>query len=75
MVKSPKRASKFHVVVEAADRLSLEEQETLVTVLNRRLADRRRAELAQDIREAHREFERGSLRPASPDDIMKELLS
>ena len=75
MIKTPKRASRFHVVVEAADRLTLEEQETLVTVVNRRLADRRRAELARDIREAQREFERGALRPTSPDEIMKEILS
>jgi hypothetical protein len=75
MMKNPKRTSRFHVVVEAADRLTLEEQETLVTVLNRRLADRRRAELARDIREAQREFERGTLRPTSPDEIMKEILS
>jgi hypothetical protein len=74
MIKIPKRASRFHVVVEAADRLTLEEQETLVTVLNRRLADRRRAELARDIREAQKEFQRGALRPSSPDEIMKEIL-
>jgi hypothetical protein len=75
MMKSPKRPSRFHVVVEAADRLTLEEQETLVTVLNRRLADRRRGELARDIREAQREFARGALRPASPEEIMKEILA
>jgi len=61
--------------VDAADRLTLEEQETLVALLNRRLADRRRAELAADIREAQREFERGALRPITPDQIMKEILS
>jgi hypothetical protein len=70
--KSPAR---FHVVVEAADRLTVEEQETLVAVLNRRLADRRRAKLAADIREAQREFERGALRPTTPDEIIKEILS
>jgi hypothetical protein len=65
----------FHVVVEAADRLTPEEQETLVGILNRRLADRRRAELVNDIREAEREFERGGLRSATPDEIMKEIVS
>jgi hypothetical protein len=70
--KSP---SRFHVVVEAADRLTVEEQETLLEVLNRRLADRRRVELAADIREGQREFERGALRPTTPHEIMKEILS
>jgi hypothetical protein len=63
------------VIVDAADRLTVEEQETLVTVLNRRLADRRRAELARDIREGQKEFERGALRPSTPVKIVKEILS
>jgi hypothetical protein len=66
---------RFHVVVEAADRLTMEEQETLLDVLNRRMADRRRLELAADIREGQREFERGTIRSATPREIMKEILS
>jgi hypothetical protein len=69
--KSP---SKFHIVVDAADRLTVEEQETLLEVLHRRLADRRRVELAADIREGQREFERGALRPNTPGEIMKAIL-
>ena len=65
----------FHVVVDAADRLTTEEQETLIELLNRRLANRRRTELVQDIREAQREFDSGALRPTTPDEIMKEILS
>jgi hypothetical protein len=63
------------VVVDAADRLTVEEQETLVTVLSRRLADRRRAELVRDIREGQKEFEQGALRPSTPEKIVKEILS
>jgi len=65
----------FHVVVDAADRLTAEEQETLIELLNRRLANRRRAELTTDVQEAQREFDSGALRPATPEDIMKEILS
>ena len=53
----------------------MEEQETLVAVLNRRLADRKRAELARDIQEGQKEFERGALRPSTPEKIVKEILS
>jgi len=74
-MKNPKPPSRFHLVVDAADHLTLDEQETLVAVLNRRLADRRRAELAADIRQALREYERGVLQPATPDEIMTEILS
>ena len=69
-----KGPSSFHIVVEAADRLTEEEQETLIEVLNRRLADRRRAELVTDIHEAQRESEGGALRPTAPHEIMKEIL-
>ena len=65
----------FHIVVDAADRLAADEQETLIELLNRRLANRRRAELTMDVQEAQREFESAALRPATPDDIMKEILS
>jgi uncharacterized protein YpuA (DUF1002 family) len=65
----------FHVVVEAADRLTEEELETLIELLNRRLADRRRAQLVTDIQAVQREFESGGLRPTTPDEIMKEILS
>ena len=70
-----KGAPSFHAVVEAADRLTAEEQETLIEVLNHRLADRHRAALAADIQEAQREFETGALRPATPHEIMEETLS
>jgi hypothetical protein len=65
----------FHVVVEAADHLTQEEQEALIELLNHRLADRRRTELVADIQEGQREFESGTLRPTTPDDIMHEILS
>jgi hypothetical protein len=65
----------FHVVVEAADSLTQEEQETLIELLNRRLAGRRRAQLVGDVKEAQREFESGALRPTTADEIMKEILS
>jgi len=74
-MKTAKPPARFHVVVEAVEGLSVEEQETLVAVLNRRLADRRRAELAEDVREGQREFRRGALRPTMPDKIIKEILS
>ncbi len=65
----------FYAVVEAADRLTPEEQETLIEVLNRRLADRKRAELVTDIQEGQREFESGALRPTTPGEIMNEIVS
>ncbi len=65
----------FADILEAADKLSLEEQEALVDVLSRRAADRRREQLSREIRKARREFKEGHARPATPDDILSEILS
>jgi hypothetical protein len=65
----------FGQVLELADALSLEEQESLVDVLQRRLSERRRAELVKAVKEARKEFKAGRCRPAAPDEIMKKILA
>ena len=65
----------FNDVLESVDKLSLDEQETLTEVIRRRLIERRRAELAKEIQNAQREFKEGSCQPATPSDILKEILS
>ena len=57
---------RFDAVVEAADHLTQEEQQTLIEVLTRRLANRRRDQIVSDIEEAQREFQNGALCPATP---------
>jgi hypothetical protein len=61
--------------MEAADRLSPEEQQTLIEILTHRLAQRRRTEIISDIEEAQREFQSGALRPATPHEIIEDILS
>lgn len=65
----------FGEVLEAADKLTLEEQESLIDILHRRMIERRRAELAKDIEEARKEFREGRCQPATPGEIMDEILS
>ena len=65
----------FNDILEAADQLSLEEQTTLIEVLNRRINEQRRNEIAQEIQQARQEFETGLCRVATPDEILKEILS
>ena len=69
------QALRFDDVVEAADRLSEEEQETLLELLRRRLAERRRDEIAEHVHAARREYERGETRVASVDELMDEILT
>jgi hypothetical protein len=70
-----RKAATFDEVLEAADRLSLEEQETIMEILRKRLIDERRKELAKEVREAQKEFSRGGCRPISSEEVLKELLS
>jgi hypothetical protein len=61
--------------LEIVDRLPLEDQETLIEIVYRRVIERRRAELAKDIQGAQKEFEAGNARPVTPDELMAEILS
>ena len=64
----------FAEVLEAADALSIDEQETLVEILRRRVTESRRSELASDIADARQEFQSGGCRPTEPDQLMGEIL-
>jgi hypothetical protein len=66
---------RFAEIVEQADSLPVEDQEELVELLQSRLRDHRRTELAGDIAEAQKEFEDGGSRPVTPKDLLREILS
>jgi hypothetical protein len=65
----------FNEILEAADQLSLDEQATLLEVLQHRIIERRREALARDIQQARREFETGQCLPMSPADLIKNILT
>ena len=64
----------FGEVLEAADRLSPEEQEELIAILHRRLAQAARQRLAAEIQEARQELAEGRCSPATPDELMREIM-
>jgi hypothetical protein len=64
----------FAEVLEAADRLSLEDQQSVVEILHRRILERRREELGREIREAEEEFQAGGSEPRSAQELMEEIL-
>jgi len=68
-------ALSFHDLLEAADHLGADEQETLIDILQRRLADRRRAEIVEEVGVARREFSEQGCQPSTPDQLMGEILS
>ncbi|HVT58738.1 MAG TPA: hypothetical protein VHR45_10080 [Thermoanaerobaculia bacterium] len=65
---------RFGEILDAADQLSIEEQETLVDVLHRRVVETRREELALEIEQARHEHQAGQSRPATAAEIAKTLL-
>ena len=65
----------FGEILEAADKLSLDEQESLKDVLNRRLIERRREELPKSIQEARKDYKDGSYKIVTPKELMKEISS
>ena len=66
-----KNKSSFGEVLEAVDQLSMEEQETLVDILQHRVIEARRAELANDIQDAKAEFQKSECQSLSSDEVMK----
>jgi hypothetical protein len=63
----------FADVVDAANKLSADEQESLLRILRRRIAERNRARLTADIAEARGEFVGGGARQATAQQIMDEV--
>ena len=65
---------RFDEVVEVADQLSLDEQQELVAILNRRLALASRQRLIADVQEARKEFAEGRCSVVTPDELMREIM-
>ena len=63
----------FSQILDSAEKLSLDEQESLLETLRRRVAEQRREEIVAAVREARREFAAGKCKPASPAAIMKRI--
>ncbi len=69
-----RKTSEFGEVLEATDRLSLEEKETLLEVLRHRTTEERRMQLKREIAESRREFAAGKAKSVTPAQLMREIL-
>ena len=65
----------FGEVLEGIETLSLEDQEILKEILHRRIVERRREELVQDVQQAQQEFRAGECRPVTLEELTKEIVS
>jgi hypothetical protein len=64
--------STFAEILDAADGLSVDEQETLLEILRHRIAERNRAKLVGEVSEARGEFANGQARFGTAKEIMDE---
>jgi len=64
----------FGEVLEAADQLSHDEQEELIGILHRRLAQASRQRLVAEVKEARQEFAEGRCLPTTPSELMREIM-
>lgn len=62
-------------VIDSIEALSDEQQESLLELIQKRLAERRRQALIKSVQQAQKEFKSVKLRPASPADIVRKVLA
>jgi hypothetical protein len=60
----------YAATLEALEALPLEEQESVLEIMKRRLAERRRAELIATAKQSRKELAAGKCKPASVASIM-----
>jgi len=65
----------FDEVLEAIEHLLIDEQADLLEVVRRRLAARGHRRVIDDICEARTQFSNGAAKPASVDEIMRDIES
>jgi len=63
----------FQDLIEAVEAMPLEDQSIFVELINKRIIEKRRAELVAEVREARNAFESGDVKRGSIRDLMKDL--
>ena len=66
-------AFSFQDALDAVGRLSLDEQRTVIHILQKRVAERDRLRIVTDVADGRREFEEGRCRPVSVRSIVDEV--
>jgi hypothetical protein len=66
-------SAQFADALDAADRLSPEEQEELIAILHRRLVEEGRRQLIAEVQQAKKEFAAGQFRAVTAEQLMREI--
>ena len=62
-------------VLDSIEALPEDQHESLMDIVRKRLAERRRTALVKSVGEARKEFKSGKLRHASSSEIMRKILA
>jgi hypothetical protein len=63
----------FQDLIDAVESLPLDDQSMLVDIINKRIIEKRRAELVAEVKEAREAFNRGEVRRGTVKDLMMDL--
>jgi hypothetical protein len=74
-VVSNAHTSTFDQALDAVEKLTVDEQAELTDIVRKRIAERRREQILAGIEESRRELAEGKTKPATVDEIMREILS
>ncbi len=72
---TPVAASPFQQALEVVERLTAEDQASLVEVIQRRLTELRRMEIARNARDTLQAFREGRAHYGAVEDLQRDLLS
>lgn len=67
------KTSALQQAIESVESLPIEDQEILLDILQKRLQERRRTNLYQEVREIKQEFAEGNVKFGSVDQFLAEL--
>ncbi|MEH2348961.1 MAG: hypothetical protein V7K55_13295 [Nostoc sp.] len=67
------KTSAFQQAIETVEKLSLEEQEILLNILQKRLHQQRRYIISQEIKEVRQELAEGNIKFGSVEQFLEEL--
>lgn len=63
----------FQDLIDAVESLPLDDQSMLVELINKRINEKRRAELVAEVGEAREAFRKGEVKRGTVEDLMKDL--
>lgn len=63
----------FQDLIDAVESLPLDDQSMLVELINKRIIEKRRAELVAEVGEAREAFRQGEVKRGTVEDLMKDL--